>query len=264
MSTPRKAFDKHAAYALAVQSPSEDARFLRRVYRELSGKTPRTLREDFCGTFALCCEWVKHDETAQARGLDIDADPINYGTKKYLAELDEEQRSRVQVRQLDVMSPRAPQADIICAFNFSYFAFQERRTLVRYFESCRHRLNQNGLFVVDIFGGPQHGHPCVDTKRLPGMKYYFEQSEFDPITNKTRFHLSFHRKGERKRSRVFSYDWRMYSIPEIRDAMLDAGFKDTVVYWEGTARDGRGSGVFRRREKGEPCEVWVAYIVGRT
>jgi len=263
MSIQREAFDKHAAYGLAVQSPIEDARFLRRVYRELTGKNPKTLREDFCGTFALCCEWVKHDAAAQAWGLDIDGDPISYGSEKYLAELDEDQRSRVHVRQLDVMSPRAPQADVICAFNFSYFAFQERRTLVRYFESCRQRLNRGGLFVVDIFGGPQHGHPCVDTKRLPGMKYFFEQSEFDPITNKTRFHLSFQRNGERKRGRVFSYDWRMYSIAEIRDVMLDAGFKDTVVYWEGTGRDGRGSGVFRRREKGEPCEVWVAYIVGR-
>jgi SAM-dependent methyltransferase len=263
MSTPRKAFDKHAAYALAVQSPSEDARFLRRVYSELSGKTPKTLREDFCGTFALCCEWVKHDDSARAWGLDIDPDPIKYGAKNYLAQLEEKQRSRVQVRKLDVMSPRAPRADLICAFNFSYFVFQERRTLVRYFESCRKRLAPKGLFVVDIFGGPQHGHPCVETKRLSGMKYYFEQSEFDPITNKTRFHLSFERTGERKRNRVFSYDWRMYSIPEIRDAMLDAGFKDTVVYWEGTARDGRGSGVFHRRAKGEPCEVWVAYIVGR-
>jgi hypothetical protein len=262
MTKNPKTFDKHAAYALAVQSPTEDTRFLRHVYRELSGKTPKTLREDFCGTFALCCEWVKQDETAQAWGLDIDSDPINYGKETYLAALDEDQRSRVHARQLDVMSPRAPHADIICAFNFSYFAIQERRTLVRYFERCRNRLNKNGLFVVDIFGGPQHGHPCTDTKRMPGMRYFFEQSEFDPITNRTRFHLSFQRNGERKRNRVFSYDWRMYSIPEIRDAMIDAGFKDTLVYWEGTGRDGRGSGMFHRRDKGEACEVWVAYIVG--
>lgn len=257
-------FDKHAAYALAVQSPQEDARFLRRVYQELSGKAPVTLREDFCGTFALCCAWVKLAAQNRAWGLDIDPDPLGYGACHYLPGLTTEQRSRLNIRKLDVMSPRAPKADIICAFNFSYFIFQRRNTLVSYFERCRRRLNPKGVFVVDIFGGPHHGHPCVDSKRLPGMKYFFEQSEFDPITNKTRFHLSFQPKGRRKLSRVFSYDWRMYSIPEIRDAMLDAGFKDTVVYWEGTARNGRGSGVFHRRNHGEPCQVWVAYIVGRT
>jgi hypothetical protein len=55
----------------------------------------------------------------------------------------------------------------------------------------------------------------------------------------------------------------MWSIPEIRDVMLDAGFNEVEVYWEGTARNGRGSGRFTRKERGEPCQVWVAYVVGR-
>ena len=200
----------------------------------------------------------------RAWGIDIDTDPLQYGAAHYLTTLSREQRARVKTRRMNVMSSRAPRADIICAFNFSYFIFQERAALVRYFESCRSLLNKKGIIAVDIFGGPQHARPSVDSKRVTGMKYFFEQSAFDPITNKARFHLSFQLKGQRTCSRVFSYDWRMYSIPEVRDAMMDAGFKETIVYWEGTARNGRGSGVFHRRSTGEPCEVWVAYIVGRT
>jgi hypothetical protein len=54
----------------------------------------------------------------------------------------------------------------------------------------------------------------------------------------------------------------MWSIPEVRDVMLDAGFDDVAVYWEGTGRNGRGSGKFHRRERGESCSIWVAYVVG--
>jgi hypothetical protein len=118
------------------------------------------------------------------------------------------------------------------------------------------------LFVVDVFGGPQYGEPSVDTKRLPGLDYFFEQELFDPISNSTRFHIHFKPRGKRPYKKAFSYDWRMWSIPEIRDLMLDAGFKDVVVYWEGTGRNGRGSGKFNRRAKGESCSIWVAYVVG--
>ena len=58
--TPAKApLDKYSLYSRAVQQPDVDVRFLRELYRELKGKTPKVLREDFCGTFSVCCEWVK-------------------------------------------------------------------------------------------------------------------------------------------------------------------------------------------------------------
>jgi SAM-dependent methyltransferase len=260
----QRSFDKYAAYAQAVQSPDNDARFLRLLYRNLNKEEPTILREDFCGTFALCCEWVKLDNTKQAIGLDLDPEPLAYGADTYLAELKPEQQKRVKTIQANVLDKGNAKADIVCAFNFSYFAFHERKTLVSYFTQCRKSLRKNGIFVVDTFGGPQHGEPSLDTKRLPGLTYYFEQEEFDPINNRTRFSLHFKPKGGRTRKRAFTYEWRMWSIPEIRDVMLDAGFKDVEVYWEGTARDGRGSGRFTRKERGEPCQVWVAYVVGRT
>jgi SAM-dependent methyltransferase len=265
MNTARsRPFDKYAAYAQAVQSPDNDARFLRLLYRNLNKAEPTTLREDFCGTFALCCEWLKLDGEKRAIGLDLDPEPLAYGAQTYLTELKEEQQRRVTTIQANVLKRGNAKADIVCAFNFSYFAFHERKTLVDYFTQCRASLRKNGIFVVDTFGGPQHGEPSLDKKRLPGLTYYFEQEEFDPINNRTRFSLHFKPKGSRTRKRAFTYEWRMWSIPEIRDVMLDAGFKDVEVYWEGTARDGRGSGRFTRKERGEPCQVWVAYVVGRT
>jgi SAM-dependent methyltransferase len=236
---------------------------LRLLYRNLNKAEPTTLREDFCGTFALCCEWVKLDEAKRAIGLDLDPEPLAYGAETYLKELAEEQQKRVKTIQANVLNRGNAKADIICAFNFSYFAFHERKMLVDYFTQCRKSLRENGIFVVDTFGGPQHGEPSLDRKRLPGLTYYFEQEEFDPINNRTRFSLHFKPHGGRTRKRAFTYEWRMWSIPEIRDVMLDAGFNEVEVYWEGTARNGRGSGRFTRKERGEPCQVWVAYVVGR-
>jgi SAM-dependent methyltransferase len=256
-------FDKYAAYGMAVQVPKNEARFLRLLYRNLNGSEPQVLREDFCGTFAICCEWAKLGAEKRAVGLDIDPEPLAYGAKHYLPKLTAPQRKRVKTLERDVLARNLIKADVVCALNFSYFAFHARDTLVRYFRSARRSLNENGLFVVDTFGGPQHGEPSVDTKRIPGMTYYFEQEHFDPINNRTRFSIHFKQNRAQRRKRAFTYDWRMWSIPEIRDAMLDAGFSEVEVYWEGTARDGRGSGRFTRKERGEPCQVWVAYVVGR-
>ena len=54
----------------------------------------------------------------------------------------------------------------------------------------------------------------------------------------------------------------MWSIPEIRELLEEAGFKSSVVYWEGTDKDGDGDGEFYQVTEGEECESWIAYIVG--
>lgn len=262
MASKSTAFDKYAVYTRAVQAPEYDAKFLRQVYRELVNSEPALFREDFCGTHALACEWVKLADSMHAVGIDIDPEPLMYGTEHHAALLTASQRKRLKTMQGDVLHARLAKADVACAFNFSYFCFHSRQTLVHYFSRVRRSLRSQGIFVVDIFGGPDHAEPSMDIRSISGMKYYFEQEYFDPVSNRTRFHIHFHPKGGRMRKRVFSYDWRMWSIPEIREAMVDAGFDDTVVYWEGTGREGRGNGRYRRREKGESCQVWTAYIVG--
>lgn len=256
-------FDKYAAYAQAVQSPVEDARFLRRVYRELTGNEPRTMREDFCGAFALCCEWAKLGKDKIAIGLDIDPEALSYGHTHYKSSLTSDEQSRVIAYERDVLRAKVKSADIICALNFSYFIFHAREQLRSYFKSCREALKRNGLLVVDIFGGTQCTHPSIDTKRIAGLQYFWEQKTFDPISNRAQFYIHFKTKDGQKFNRAFSYDWRMWGIPEIRDLMTEVGFKEIAIYCEGTRRDGSGNGRFTRQERTEAGEVWVAYIIGR-
>ena len=257
------AFDAYDYYHRAVQSPETDVLFFRRVYRELrEGLNPTSLREDFCGTFLNCCEWVKLHKENRAWGVDLDPAPLDYGKDHHLSQLSESQRHRVRVLEENVLDTTAPRTDLIVAMNFSYFIFKERQQLKSYMKSCFKSLKNKGVFVLDCFGGSACQDSNEDVTRNPGFVYFWEQESFDPLTHRAKFHIHFHLNHEkRKRSFVFTYDWRMWTLPELKDLLLEVGFKTVHFYWEGTSRQGRGNGVFRRVQKGEPCEAWIAYVV---
>jgi len=61
---------------------------------------------------------------------------------------------------------------------------------------------------------------------------------------------------------AFTYDWRLWGLPELRDIFIDAGFSSVDCYWEGTDEDGEsGDGIFTKTEEGEACLSYVAYLV---
>ena len=74
-SASRPAFDKYVYYNRSVQSPDVDTEFVADCYKELRGGQARVLREDFCGGFAVCCEWVKRHKKNRAIGIDLDELP---------------------------------------------------------------------------------------------------------------------------------------------------------------------------------------------
>ncbi len=262
---PRKTplpFDKYALYSQAVQSPGEDVKFYQHVYKQArGGRKARVLREDFCAAGAISCEWVKLSPDNVSIGLDLDQEPMNYGLEHYVSALKPSQQSRVQLIQKNVLSPNLPKADIAVAVNFSYFFFKQREMLKEYFANAYSSLNDDGLFVIDIFGGTQCTAAIEDRTVHKGFTYYWDQQSFDPVTNEAYFEIHFKYKGKKYES-VFNYDWRMWSIPEMKELMHEVGFKDTLVYWEGTDKKGRGNGLFSKVKEGESCESWIAYIAG--
>jgi SAM-dependent methyltransferase len=263
MSRARRAeFDKYDVYTKMVQSPEYDAKYLRSLYKRFRGKYPEVLREDFCGTHALSREWVKLRSGNHAVGVDIDPEPITYGLQRNKIELTAEQKKRLVVTRGNVLTSPLSKADLVCAFNFSYFCLLTRQELLKYCKRVKASLKPGGIFVLDIFGGPEHGGPSCETRRTSGVTYKFEQDLFDPISNRARFHIHFKRAGERAHKKAFTYNWRMWSIPEVRDILMDAGFSETLVLWEGTGKNGRGNGIYSKRDKGESCEAWTAHIVG--
>lgn len=254
-------FDRYSLYHASVQSADTDVQFYRDTYKEIRGQLPQIFREDFCGTFALSCEWVKLHKTFKAIGIDLDADPIAYGKGHYLPKLSDEEQTRINIIQKDVLSPYLPKADLIVAANFSYFVFKTRLRMKEYFLKAKKSLNKNGIFIIDCFGGSLCQDANEESTKHKNFTYYWEQVDFDPITHRAHFNINFKLKGKEKMNRVFSYDWRMWTIPELRDILEEVGFQNTKVYWEGTKRDGSGNGVFSATNVGEPCLSWIAYIV---
>lgn len=251
--------DKYDLYTRAVQDPADDARFFLETFIELRGRVPRVLREDFCGTFRLACEWVKLTDYFEAYGLDLDDAPLAYGRRNYLPELDASQQRRLHIRKQNVLAVDVPPADLIAAMNFSFYLFHDRATLKRYFANTLKTLKPDGVFLIDCFGGSETQGAVVDETDHPGFTYLWDQTDFDPVSHRAKFRIHFRLKDGRRLDNAFAYDWRMWSIPELRELLSEVGFKSTVVYWEGTEGE-EGNGEFRRVESGEACEGWTAYI----
>ena len=55
--------------------------------------------------------------------------------------------------------------------------------------------------------------------------------------------------------------WRLWSLPETCDLLAECGFRETVVYWEGTDEDGEPDGEFQPSREGDLAPAWVAYIL---
>lgn len=256
--------DKHALYQESVQNPEAEIDFVDRVFLKLRGRNAAKLREDFCGTAFTACEWVKRRKTNTAVGFDLHGDTLAWGKRHNLAKLTEEQRSRIRLFRRNVLTPgrEGRGVDCVLAMNFSYFLFTERKQLVEYLRSVRSALVDDGLFFLDIYGGSESYSVTKDRRRERGFRYIWDQAAFNPITHMQTAHIDFEFKRGPAMRRAFTYTWRMWTIPELRDCMAEAGFKRSIVYWEGYDGKGGGNGVFRAREVGEADASWIAYVVG--
>jgi hypothetical protein len=76
-----------------------------------------------------------------------------------------------------------------------------------------------------------------------------------------RCHIHFRFPDGSKLKRAFTYEWRIWTLPELRELLLEAGFASARVYWEGEDDDGEGNGEFTETDEGTPDLAWVSYIV---
>ena len=258
-----KTADTLELYELSVQEPESEIDIIDQIWNEQRSRTARTLREDFCGTAAVSIEWVKRRGDNLATGVDLDRPTLDWTLGRMDGLIDENQKSRINLIEGDVLSTKTDAVDTFLATNFSYFIFKSREQLRNYFEIVRDGLVDDGLFILDAYGGSDSYLEMTEDRDLDGFTYVWDQNMFDPITGDVVNHIHFKFPDGTKIKKAFTYEWRLWTLPEIREILLDAGFKDVVVYWEGTEEDtGEGDGEWACSERGEACEGWVAYIVG--
>jgi hypothetical protein len=261
-ATMAAAADKYDLYIRSVQSPDVEVAFFDRAYRARFGRRPLHLREDFCGTAAVCYDWVKSLPGRTAVGVDLDAEPLAWGANRFGAGLSDEQASRLRLVHGDVRTTNT-KAEIVAAQNFSYFCFETRDLLRSYFRHVRRCLADDGMLVLDVLGGSEVIESDREETTSHGkFTYVWDAVDFDPISHHCRFAIHFRFKDGSELRNAFRYEWRLWTLPELRELLAEAGFSSSDVFWEGTDREtGEGNGVYRKRERGDADPAWVVYLV---
>lgn len=252
---------RHELYETAVQDPAAEVAFIRDTYQAIRGRRPRILREDFSGPAGTACRWVQQGADYRALGVDIDPAVLDWGRRHRVARLSETQQRRITLIRADVLKARTEPVDVVAAFNFSYWIFKKRPLLRRYFRSVGKALRPDGLFFLDAFGG-YDAFRVLKERRVNGhFTYVWEQADYHPVTGDIRCHIHFRFPDGSRLRRAFTYDWRLWTLPEICEVLREAGFRRSTVYWEGDDGEGGGNGEFRAESRGEADRGWIAYVV---
>jgi cyclopropane fatty-acyl-phospholipid synthase-like methyltransferase len=254
--------DKHLLYEQSVQNPEAECEFIDQVWSELRQRQARHIREDFCGTAIASTEWVKRRQENTAVAVDIDPAVLEWARQHLPDRLDASQRNRLTLKQDDVRTVRTRPVDSVLAMNFSYYLFKTRRELCEYFKCVHKALVDDGIFLLDAYGGSDSFLEMEEKRRIDGFTYVWEQAVYNPITGQAVNHIHYRFPDGTQLKKAFSYDWRLWTLPEIQELLLDAGFSKVIVYWEGTDEEtGEGNDEFTPSTCGEACPGWIAYLV---
>ncbi|MCX7554454.1 class I SAM-dependent methyltransferase [Marinicella sp. S1101] len=245
-----------------MQCVEAEIDFVESTYQLIKGHPARSLREDFCGTAQTACEWVQRHPSNTAIGVDLDPLVLQWGENNNLAALAPDQLQRIELLNDDVITASTQQLDVVLAMNFSYFIFMQRSQMIAYFSSVLEALNTDGVLFLDAFGGYEAAKELREERECDGFIYIWEQASFNPINSQMQCYIHFVLDDGTRMDKAFDYYWRLWTLPEITEMLIEAGFSSAEVYWEGTdAETGEGDGIYSKSEVGTADAGWVCYVV---
>ncbi len=221
---------KFELYQKSVQNAKKEAEFFRKVYRLIYNKVPETFREDFCGTGLLSCEWVKSNVMNSAVGLDFDKETLEWGRDNNINNLTSG-ADRIKLLEQNVLDEfdQSQKFDIICSLNYSHFLLQKRKEIFKYFSNMVQNLQTKGIFILDFYGG---SHIFTDHKyqRSKSSSFYeFSGKKMNILNNQSACSLNYKIK-KNKYKPMFSFNFRIYSIIELREALEEVGLNGFKLY----------------------------------
>ena len=249
--------------------PEHEVEFFEKAYRDARNRNPVSLGEDFCGTFAVSCQWVKSDTKRTAVGIDTCSETLEWGRNNNLSTLSGEQRERVTLLQEDVRVAKTSPTDILAVQNFSFYFFKTRKELIDYFSGAMKRINDDGIMVLDMMGGAEcrieglsHNQKIREGK--DGFNYIWKQVSYNPINSDACCSISFTFADGSRMNDAFVYHWRIWTIAEVREILDEIGFRETFVYWavdEENLDLDSGQLAWERRERAPSDASWTCYLV---
>ncbi|MBM4227178.1 MAG: class I SAM-dependent methyltransferase [Gammaproteobacteria bacterium] len=253
--------DRHRLYENSVQDADAELDFVEREFRQLRGRNARYLREDFCGTASVATAWVRRHRQNRAVGVDLDPEVLAWGRTQHVNALPRGERGRVTLLNENVLQAVTPPQDVILAMNFSYWIFKTRDALRDYFKATLAALGEDGVFLLDCFGGYDAFRVLKERRELKGFTYVWDQASYNPVTGDLRCHIHYEFPDRSLLRKAFTYDWRLWTLPEIREVLAEAGFARTVVYWQGWDDEAdEGDGDYQPVESADADAGWIAYL----
>ena len=256
--------DRHRLYELSVQCAEAEIDFVDATFETLRGRRARLLREDFCGTAAVCREWISRRPDNRALGVDLHPEVLEWGRRRNLSPLTPDQRRRVRLIEGDVLATETEPPDVILAMNFSYWLLRDRKRLLAYFCRTHERLADDGVFFLDAYGGYDAFRTIEEERQIEAddlrFTYVWEQADYDPVSGRLVCHIHFRFPDGTAMERAFSYEWRLWTLPEIRELLDEAGFARVRIHWQGWDEDGEPDGVFVPVERGAAEAGWICYL----
>ena len=258
---PKKAelADRHILYQDSVQNVESEIDFVEETFKALRGREAVTLREDFCGTANTSCEWIRRSKDHTAIGVDLEPSVLEWGKENNLSKLNSEQQKRITLCEDNVLTVDTGKVDAALAMNFSYWCFKERAVMRDYFQKVHNSLNDDGIMFLDSFGGYEAFQLMEEEHDYDGFTYIWDQAHYDPITGDCTCHIHFKFSDGSKMKEAFTYEWRLWTLPEIQELLKEAGFSKVTIYWDIAEDDDDED--FQPSEHGEPYAGWLAYIV---
>jgi SAM-dependent methyltransferase len=242
-----------------VQDAPSEVDLVERLLRR-HGQPALRLREDFSGTALVSAEWVRRGAGRTAVAVDLDPAVHRWARANRLPQLGEA-AERLRLVTADVRAPNGGAFDAVVAFNFSYSVFKRRAELRDYLRSACSALAPGGLLVLDAYGGWDAEKEIVERRRIRGgVTYVWEQEAYDPITHHLRCAIHFEGPGRRRLRRAFTYDWRLWTLPELTELLEEAGCEGIEVLWDVAPK---GATRYVPRRSAENQAGWLAYVVGR-
>lgn len=283
--------DRHALYEACVQSPEHLVPLLRAIH----GGEPAVLGEDFCGTAALSRAWLRLVPNARAIGLDLDAEVLEraaHEARRAGMRVEHARPNRWILRSDSASEPSElrPEMELVCgdaraacaldlrrcdvvfAGNFSIGELATRADLLHYLRGARARLADGGVFVCDTYGGAhafrtgavERVHRLRDGRRI---RYTWEQRSADPrdarVVNALHFRVEDRGEIVQELTDAFVYRWRLWSLAELADAFVEAGFTDVRAWRELTEDAIVARAVETSEEFGEDWIVCTSARVAR-
>ena len=145
----------------------------------------------------------------------------------------------------NVMSNYDFKADVIVAFNFSYFYLKKDQTLLNIFTQSKKHLKKDGAFFLDLFGGTEARQPLEESVKHKNHTYYWDCDSYNPLTAECLYYIHFKtHKDQVNHEKVFTYDWRMWDARELQMywQMLDS--KRLIFTGKAWIKMAAGNGVF--------------------